>query len=422
MANNINDVLDAQGIRIIQRDVGRGGSAVVHKGESTRAGATLPDPGTPIAVKEYLPSILGNPGQVERIQQEATLGRQLNHENVVRTYDLLGPEAGLESTYLLLLEWIDGDTLEGWYAAQSSPPVWEVVQRICLDIVDGLDELHSREIFHRDIKPENIMVRRSGRAVLMDIGVAEPTADTEHSMHTSMKDFLGSTRYASPQFILGEMPFVAADDVYSVGATFHLLFTGRQIFADVTRKPVIPIIAVTNPPQVVSLSDSIPAPMRVLLEACLHRDRARRPKLHELREALQSPEGSKFISAEIERQSAEARAYTILKVDQEGSFFADLAGDSPELDETYTVVRRGAHVFVPSYNRDVVSEEWVGEAVLKHVHMNLGYFAVLERKWQESRSRASMFALPPTGQWVEQEARQLRVRAGDLVLRKRDST
>lgn len=420
MASELGRILREKGIRLVKSEVGGGGSAVVHRGVIEEQWNGGPSAGTPVAIKQYRASILENPGQVDRIRQEATLGERLHHANVVRTYGLLAPEEGTGGEFLLLLEWVGGSTLDAWYAKQQQPPAWETLQAICLDLVSGVAELHNNGIFHRDIKPENVMIR-GGRAVLMDIGVAEPTGNTEHSMHTSLKDFLGSTRYASPQFIMGESPFAASDDVYSLGATFFLLFTGKQIFAEVKRKPVIPIVAVQGPPRIDSLRENVPASMRVLLQACLSHDRSRRPTLEDLQNALQNPDGSKFISQELERQASDAKSYEILDIQDKGaSFFADLAGDTPEIGGRHTVVRRRKSIFVPSYNREVVAEEWVAEAELKHVTSNLGYFVVVEMKWEETDPGllGTWANLNPRGQWVEGEKRKLVVSAGDVVLRK----
>lgn len=412
------------GYELLKEAIGSGGSAVVHKAKVIRDDPEGPGIGTVVAIKQYLPGILQIPDQVRRIEQEGELGQQLRHPNVVKTYKLHSPNLAVDDdTYFLILEWVEGETLDRWYSRHSEPPAWELIRGVCLDLVRGIGELHGRGIMHRDIKPENVMVRSSGGALLMDIGVAEPTADTEHSMGTSMRDFLGSTRYASPQFILGNSEFQAADDIYSLGATFHLLFAGSQIFSEVVRKPVIPIIAVQGPPRIDSLRENVPASMRVLLQACLSHDRERRPSLDDLQDALENPEESKFISRELERQAAEAKSYDILDIQDKGaSFFADLAGDFPKVGENYKVVRRGKRIFVPSYNREVVAEEWVAEAELKHVTSNLGYFVVVETKWEETHASpfASSLAFGSRGQWVEREKRKLVVSPGDVVLRRSD--
>jgi serine/threonine protein kinase len=62
--------------------------------------------------------------------------------------------------------------------------------------------LHQGGVKHRDIKPQNVLVTAEGLPILMDTGIIELAADDGHTMHTSVRDFVGSVRYAAPQFIL----------------------------------------------------------------------------------------------------------------------------------------------------------------------------------------------------------------------------
>ena len=148
----------------------------------------------------------------------------------------------------LFMEWVDGKTLDAWGAELRRNVSWEKLKGICRDIVSGVEELHSKGVLHRDIKPENVMVV-ADTAKIMDIGIAEKTGDNEHTLHTKVKDFIGSLRYASPQFILGE-DFDYTDDVYSIGATFLELLSGSMPYADVERKPVLPIKIINGPPEI----------------------------------------------------------------------------------------------------------------------------------------------------------------------------
>jgi serine/threonine protein kinase len=381
----------------------------------------LPKVGELVAAKEYRPDILRVQNQLHRIRQEADIGSRIDHPNVVRTFGLLGddlpPDGDSGSPLVLLLEWIDGRTLDSWYGAQSKPVPWEVIRGISRDLVAALADLHKSNVFHRDVKPENVMIRNRGSAVLMDIGVAELTGTDETTLHTSVKDFVGSARYASPQFILGTTAFAASDDVYGLGATLFLPFTGTSIFSEVERKSVIPIFVVNGQPAITGLADGVPATMKVLLQGMLHRDPKRRPTLAEVGECLENSESAAYLTTELSRQANDVRSYAILNV-QDGSFFADLAGDTPKLDETYTVVRPlKKQIAVPSYNRQVTPEMWVAEATLKHTHQNLGHFAIHRKHWRDAPGSLASMGFGG-GQWLHEEGTELKVSPGDLVLRK----
>jgi serine/threonine protein kinase len=418
---SLQELLADGGLEIVERDIGGGGSATVHKCRVVESKNRLPAVGQWVAAKEYKRDILKVPQQLARIQQEADVGMRLQHPSLVRTFGYLGnasSESRNDSPVVLLLEWIEGDTLDAWYAGLQKPASWKLIRGVVRDLVAALAELHKNGIFHRDIKPENVMVRLgTSSSVLMDVGVSELTGNDDSTLHTLVKDFVGSARYASPQFILGTTPFSSADDVYGLGATIFLLFTGAPIYSEIERKSVIPIAVVNNQPSLKGLVDGIPAPMKVLLQGMLHRDPKRRPTLAEIAECLEGPDTAPYLTKELSRQSNDVRSYVVLEVDQ-GSFFADLAGDTPKLGETYTVVRPlKRQLVVPSYSREVSPEMWVAEATLKHMHQNVGHFAIHRSRWRDAPSSYTSFSIP-TGQWVHEEGTQLQVVAGDLVLRK----
>jgi serine/threonine-protein kinase len=316
----------ANGFEVVQPSVAEGGSAVVHKAIAQSGNPLGLAEGTVVALKAFKPTVLQVSNQVARIRQEADLGTRVQHPNVARAYGLLEGRSSLT----LVLQWVDGSTLDDWVQRQRKDLAWTRARTIALDIIAGLGALHTESILHRDVKPENIMVSHDESAVLMDIGVAEIADDNEHTLHTELKDFLGSVRYASPQFVLGE-PFQVADDIYSLGLTLYYLFSGHRAYEKIQRKPVLPIRVVEGPPSIDGLRSNVPKPMKILLQACVHRDRLRRPGLAAIAESINNPDSSSFLTEELARQAAEGRSYPILKVMNDGAtFYADLGGDEPK--------------------------------------------------------------------------------------------
>ena len=356
--------LETLGIRIIEHKIGEGGSAYVHKAEVVKQIIEgIPDVGTIIAVKEYRESILEVPNQIQRIKQEGEIGKTIDHKNLVKIYCSYIPENPTETHYLFM-EWVDGMMLHRWASNLRSNASWTRVQNVCLGIVDGIKALHENEIVHRDIKPENVMVVGDTPKV-MDIGIAEITSENEHTLGTRMEDFLGSIRYASPQFLYGET-FHQKDDIYSIGATLLETLTGVQPYEDIKRKPILSIAIIQAPPPVGKMRDNVPGHIKILLEGCLHPDRARRPTLNEIEDALKSNIGTVYIKAELRRQTAEKKYYDVLKMDEDsGGFFADVGSDSPETFIEYNVIRRESAINVPSLGTDVEPEIWVATAELR---------------------------------------------------------
>lgn len=253
----------------------------------------------------------------------------------------------------------------------------------------------------------------------MDVGVAELSVDTAETLHTEVGKFLGSLRYASPQYLMGE-GFDVADDIYGLGTVLFELLTGRRMFEGYERKTALPVLIAQQGQRVESLRQGVPAPLKTLVQAAIHRDRARRPQLVEIRGALEDPETSQFISTELERQAAEDRGSPVLAVLDGGmSFYADLGGAAFYLGSEYTVVRRGKALPVPSLSRTVTPEQWVGSATLKHSFQNVGHFVLRGKRWREPGGVFAAVAGLGGGHWEEYEQVATRVKEGDWVLRHR---
>src|SRR6185503_417389 len=76
----------------------------------------------------------------------------------------------------------------------------EIVCRWTLEIADALAHAHAHAIVHRDVKPANVMVRRDGRTMLFDLGLARLG---EEPGLTRSGDLAGSPFYMSPEQVSG---------------------------------------------------------------------------------------------------------------------------------------------------------------------------------------------------------------------------
>jgi serine/threonine protein kinase len=63
-----------------------------------------------------------------------------------------------------------------------------------IEILEGLDFLHSKQIVHFDIKPENILLEQLNQVKLGDLGLARNIKDI-------IAVFRGTPCYVSPQII-----------------------------------------------------------------------------------------------------------------------------------------------------------------------------------------------------------------------------
>src|SRR3984957_9959291 len=110
-----------------------------------------------------------------RFLQEARVAGNIQHENIVSVFDF-GEHEGRP---FIVMEYLKGVDLRHALRdgvlrdmAASGGGLTERLQ-IALQIATALEYVHRQDVVHRDIKPENINLDPSGRAKLMDFGIAK---------------------------------------------------------------------------------------------------------------------------------------------------------------------------------------------------------------------------------------------------------
>ncbi len=85
--------------------------------------------------------------------------------------------------------------------------------------------LHGKKLIHRDVKPPNILLASIDEVWLSDLGISQQL-HTTNSLETG--HFAGTVQYAAPEQIRGKPK--AKSDLYALGVTAYLLFTGKPPF------------------------------------------------------------------------------------------------------------------------------------------------------------------------------------------------
>ena len=96
-----------------------------------------------------------------------------------------------------------------------------------LQISPGLAHAAERGVVHRDIKPSNIIIGPSGRAKLVDMGLARSMAPVGDIELTQSGVTLGTFDYISPEQALEPRMADVRSDIYSMGCTFYQALTGQ---------------------------------------------------------------------------------------------------------------------------------------------------------------------------------------------------
>lgn len=155
----------------------------------------------------------------QRFVEEAQLLAQLNHQSIVRVYDVF--EA--HNTAYIVMEYLHGQTLSQLLQERGGVmPEQEAVEYI-FQICDALQVVHQRGYLHRDIKPSNIIVTHEGRAVLIDFGAAREFTAGQTRAYTMML----TPTYAALEQYGATTKLDERTDLYALGATLYHLVTGQ---------------------------------------------------------------------------------------------------------------------------------------------------------------------------------------------------
>jgi len=202
----------------IIRELGRGAMGIVYLGQDPKITRK-------VAIKTLPYRQFDNhqvPELRDRFFREAKAAGRLAHPNIVTVYDV-GEETDLA---YIAMDYIEGTALD----AHSSPgrllPV-ETVYEIILKVAEALSYAHKNKIVHRDIKPSNLIFNPDGHKVkVSDFGIARMSDDSK----TKTGHVMGSPVYMAPEQLKGSNVTGAAD-IFSLGATFYQLLTGKTPFS-----------------------------------------------------------------------------------------------------------------------------------------------------------------------------------------------
>jgi serine/threonine protein kinase len=164
-----------------------------------------------------------------RFEREAQAVAALNHPNIVRAYDI--DHAG--GRHFLAMEFIDGVDLHT-LVARHGPLAPRRAAHCVRQCALGLHHAYLAGWVHRDVKPGNLLLDRRGNIKVLDLGLAR-IFDARRDSVTSLFDerhILGTADYISPEQAAGQSEVDVRSDVYSLGATFYFLLTGRAPFED----------------------------------------------------------------------------------------------------------------------------------------------------------------------------------------------
>lgn len=183
-----------------------------------------------VAVKILAPGLANDPEAVRRFEREARTTARLEHPAIVPARDF-----GVhEGTAYLVMPYVEGRDLGRIVRERGPLPVAEAVVHLRQAAV-GLAHAHSLGVVHRDVKPGNLLLGADSRVHILDLGLARVSlADADDEHLTLAAQIIGTVDFMAPEQAVTPSRADARVDVYSLGATFWYLVTGRPLFSGET--------------------------------------------------------------------------------------------------------------------------------------------------------------------------------------------
>lgn len=250
--------------------LGRGGMAEVFLGWMHSVGGLR----RKVAIKRILPELIQKQSKLfqQMFVDEARLAFQLEHDNIVRVYDV-GQTA---NTFFIVMEYIEGfdlkSIMEKLREKNTIFPLGVAIY-ITLQVCSGLGYAHALTdaegkplgLIHNDISPPNILIGRHGEVKVADFGLSDARSNDVSTPEGMIK---GKFAYISPESTLNPPAITSRSDIFSIGICLWEMLAGRRLFQRATDLDTFKAVKACVIPDIRRIRNDIPDEMlKVLYKA-----------------------------------------------------------------------------------------------------------------------------------------------------------
>ncbi len=254
----------------LNQPIGAGGMASVWSATNVFTERT-------VAVKFMHPSVSRSAEAARRFLNEAKVSARVNHPNVIDVLDVGQAEDG---SFFLVMELLQGVSLETALRKQNPPMLVHEFVGIMLDVARALGAAHKSGVVHRDLKPTNIFLHMIRESVavpkILDFGVSKFLEEEQNHALTIAGTVLGSPLYMSPEQAMGADGIDGRTDIFAFGAILFEGLTGYRAYDAPNFNALIVTIATKQPKAIDECAPKMPEALRAVVRECLVTDRAKR--------------------------------------------------------------------------------------------------------------------------------------------------
>jgi serine/threonine-protein kinase len=265
----------------LRQRIGVGGMGLVYDG-------IQPVIGKRVAVKVLRPELAQAPEQVARLLAEARAVNAIRHRGII---DIFGFGQVPDGRQYIVMEFLDGQALDGYLAEKGKLPVTEALS-ILDEVLAALAAAHGAGVVHRDLKPSNIFLVRqpdgSRYVKLLDFGLAKQSrTPTGRTAQTRTDMVVGTPEYMAPEQARGQ-EVGPMTDLYAMGVVTFEMVTGQLPFTGTSPVDLLMKHVDARPPRPSEYVADLPAGLDAFILQMLTKDPETRPgSADALRQQLQ---------------------------------------------------------------------------------------------------------------------------------------
>ncbi|WP_084252812.1 serine/threonine-protein kinase [Devriesea agamarum] len=223
----------------------------------------------PCAIKILREEYAGDPGFLERFRAEARHTAALAHDAIAALYDY----GEADGRAYIVMELVPGRPLADIIEENPDGLPERRVLDVLIQLARALEAAHAAGVVHRDVKPENILVddENNWAVKITDFGIAR---SAEQARLTKSGLVMGTAQYLSPEQAMGKQA-TSLSDIYALGIVAFEILSGHRPF---TGSSQVEIAMAQVKQKVPPLPDKVDPDLRTLVEMCLAKAPANRPR------------------------------------------------------------------------------------------------------------------------------------------------